>query len=314
MKQIFIKDLVKDEMLSEESFVILSVQKNIAKNGAEYFRLELGDKTGRIPANIWEDNIPNCPLEIMKEGKVVRVWGKVEEYKGSRQIKILSLAEESQFNESDFISTSKRDAEKMWEEFIEHISNIENKNIKKLLKNIFSNKQIADNFKKYPAAEKIHHAYKYGLLEHVLEMLDLGDTICKYYPEADKSIVKAGIILHDIGKIIELEDNTISYSRTIEGNLIGHLILGYELLLKYLDDDFPDFLKIKLKHIILSHHGEQEFGSPIKPMIIEAIIVAQIDNLSSKTRQYQRILDENSEGDLEFSSRDPFIGTKVYLK
>ncbi|MBD3363229.1 HD domain-containing protein [Candidatus Dojkabacteria bacterium] len=314
MSKLFTIDLTNNQMISDEPFLIFDSKKNITKSGSEYYKLEIGDKTGRITAMIWEDSIPNCNETELKEGNIVNIWGKVEEYKGAKQIKILSTKPAENYKESDFISASKRNPKKMWEEFIDHVASIRDKNIKSLIKKIFEDEKIKTKFKNFPAAERIHHAYKHGLLEHVLEMLDMAEPICNFYPEADKSLVKAGIILHDIGKIIELEDNTISYLRTIEGNLIGHLILGYELVLKYLDTDFPEFLKIKLKHIILSHHGEQEFGSPVKPMIIEAIIVSQVDNLSSKTRQYQRILDENAQEQGEFSSRDPFLGTKVYLK
>lgn len=314
MAKTFINELEKDQMLEEEKFVILSSQKNITKSGSEYYRLEVGDKTGKVQANIWEDSIPNTAIDALVQNEIVSIWGKVEEYKGNKQIKVLSLGAAKEFDPADFILVSDRNPDEMWDELMNHIKTIENEDIKELLRKVFSDKEVAAGFKKHPAATGMHHAFKHGLLEHVMEMLDMSDVVLKYYPEADASLIKAGIIFHDIGKLREIDDNTLSYSRSAEGNLIGHIILGYEALMEYADDDFPADILLKLKHIILSHHGILEYGSPVMPKTIEAIIVHQLDDSSAKIRGYQKIIRLNAENEDEFTKRDFLLGTEIYLK
>ena len=290
MKNKYVKDLEKHDQLSEEQFVLMNYKKNLTKSGDEYYRIELGDKTGTIGGNIWADNIVNCEPDAIEEGKIVKVFGKVEEYKSAKQINVLALGVASEYEMNDFVATSKRDLDEMWEEFKGFLGEIENEDIKKLMKNLFSNKEVSDKFKTHPAAEKVHHAFQGGLIEHVLEMLDLAKVMLKHYPEANKDIVYAGIIFHDMGKIEELDNLGVRFERTLKGNLLGHIMQSYEMLIEYAPEDFPEDLLIKIKHIILSHHGVLEYGSPVLPMTIEASIVSEVDVTSSKVRQYQKIM------------------------
>lgn len=314
MKTKYIKELAKNDQLSDEFFVLKTFKINQTKSGDEYYKFDFADKTGSITGNMWKDNIKNFDQDNVKEGNIVSIYAKVEDFKGSLQLNVISVGVAKDFNIEDFVSVSDKDPEDMWEGFKKHVANIEDKDYLKLITEIFKDEEIKKLYKTHPAAETVHHAFKYGLLEHVMEILDMSDALLNYYPEANKSLVKAGIILHDIGKIFEIEDQLTTFKKTTEGNLVGHIILGYELLCKYAGDNFPQEKLLKLKHIILSHHGILEYGSPVMPMIIEAVIISTLDDASAKTRQYQKILKLNEGKDDEFSNRDLFLGTKVYLK
>lgn len=314
MKTKFIKDLIKNDQLSDEAFVLKVFKKNQTKSGEEYFRFEFSDKTGTIAGNMWRDNLKNCDEEKIYEGCISRIYAKVEEFKGSLQLNVISITICDDYNIEDFMTVSDQNPEEMWENFKKHVASIEDKDYFELVTSIFKDEKIREAYRTCPAAESVHHAFKYGLLEHVMEILDMSEPLMKYYPQADKSLVKTGIILHDIGKIYEIVDSNTSYSKTEEGSLLGHIVQGYELICKFTEKNFPKEKLMKLKHIILSHHGMLEYGSPVKPMLIEAIIVSELDDTSAKTRQYQKIM-KAYEGKTEiFSERDTFLGTKIYLK
>lgn len=314
MKGKYIKDLVKNEQLSEEKFVMRSFKKNQTKSGDEYYRFELGDKTGSVAANMWKDNIQNCDEEGLKEGCIVVVYGKVEEFKGSLQINLHAIKVCADYDAEDFVTVSDRDPEDMWNDFKKHVASIDDPDYFELVTRVFKDEKLKETYRQHPAAERLHHAFKYGLLEHVMEILDMAEVMFKYYPEANKSLVKTGIIFHDIGKIYELEDHETSYTKSEIGNLLGHIVLSCEIVQSYAGEEFPIPKLMKLKHVILSHHGVLEYGSPVVPMTIEAVIVSQLDDASAQTRQYQRIIRENAGKEDAFTQRDGILGTKIYLK
>jgi 3'-5' exoribonuclease len=314
MKKQFINTLKKDQQLENEQFVLSKLKRNITRSGDEYLRVEFSDRTGAVVGNVWGDKVANCEESALIEGTIVQVYAKVEEFKGSLQLNIWSIGKVDEYDIADFVEKSERDLDQMWAEFKAHISSIEDKDILDLVKSIFSDEAIREKFRTHPAAEMVHHAFQGGLLEHTLEMLDLAEPMYKYYPEANVSFVKAGIIFHDIGKLFEIENNLTHFERTIPGNLLGHLIQGYEFVVESAPKDFPQDKLMHLKHIILAHNGSLEFGSPVMPMTIEAVIVSEVDMTSSKTRQYKKILKQHQDTDANFSNRDFFLGTKVYVK
>ena len=314
MKTKFVKELIKNDQISDEIFVLKTFKINQTKSGDVYYKFDFADKTGSITGNMWKDNIKNFDQDNVKEGNIVSVYAKVEEFKGTLQLNVISVGNGKDYNIEDFVSVSDKDPEEMWEGFKKHVAGIEDKDYFKLVTEIFKNDKIKEAYRTHPAAETVHHAFKYGLLEHVMEILDMSEALLRYYPEANKSLVKTGIILHDIGKIYEIEDQLTTFKKTPEGSLLGHIIQGYELLCKFAGDDFPQDKLMKLKHIILSHHGILEYGSPVMPMIIEAVIISTLDDASAKTRQYQKIIKLNEGREENFSDRDLFLGTKIYLK
>lgn len=314
MKSKYIKDLNKNDQLSAEIFVLKAFKINQTKSGDEYYKFEFSDKTGSISGNMWKDNIKNFDGDNVSEGEIVSVYAKVEEFKGSLQLNVISVGLAKDYDATDFIKVSDMDPEQMWEDLKKHVASIEDKDYFKLITEIFKDETIKVAYKSHPAAESVHHAFRHGLLEHVLEILEMAEALLKFYPQANKSLVKTGIILHDIGKIFEIADKQTTYQKTAEGMLLGHIIQGYEFISNKAGTDFPTDKLMKLKHIILSHHGILEYGSPVMPMLLEAVIVSTLDDASAKTRQYQKILKANEGKEDLFSDRDMLLGTKVYLK
>ena len=314
-KQIFIKDLKPNMQVNDEIFAVEAINIHKTRNGDPYYRLTLQDKTGDIGARIWQDYFPYCNIKDLKPGKVVAVDFETTEYNGKLQMVItrLRILNEGDYILGELIQSSDKDIDTMWEKFNRVIDSVENPHIKQLLKNIFSDPDIAERFKYSPAAEKVHHDFIGGLLEHTLEVLRYALTIAKDYPQADKDIVIAGAMLHDIGKIYELGIEKASVIRTKVGYLIGHITLGVELILKYMPDDFPEELKVAILHIVLSHHTELEYGAVVKPATIEAAIVAMADVSSSTVRQFQKEITTKKPDELGFGQYHPFLGTKIYF-
>lgn len=312
MKSIFVKDLRKSDILTQEMFAVQSFERLQTKDGKPYIKLFLSDKTGTIQAFIWSDNIPNVEKGTLQKGVVVIIDAKAEDFKGNIQLNIMKMGKVSEQYIEDFIEGSQFSVEELTDKLNKHIDSIQNESLKKLIDKLFSDPEIKLKFTFFPAAEYIHHAFQNGLLEHVVEMLDISDSLKDYYKDADFDLIKTGIIFHDIGKIYELERVGVVMQRTAEGYLLGHLIKSYEVLLKTSEGILDDKTLLVLKHIVLSHHGQLEFGSPVKPATLEATIVYHIDVLSSQTRSLERVEKNSPIDDLGFTDFDRIVGTKVY--
>lgn len=199
----------------------------------------------------------------------------------------------------------------MWDEFLEYINSVQDKTIEQLLNALVE--KYEDKIKSSPAGKSVHHNYVGGLLEHIVEMLNLSEVICKLYPEANKNIVIAGIMFHDIGKIRELFVDGFRIDYTAEGKLIGHIPLGLKIFNEIEQGVLKENTKLQIEHIILSHHYTLEFGSPVTPRTIEAVIVSKIDDLSSKVRLVQKILTNNADSNSEFAPKEFGIDGEIYL-
>ncbi len=313
MKTYYVKDVSKGLVLNNETFAVKLVESALTKDGKNYYKLILSDRTGEIKAQIWSDNIPNIDRSSLIAGNVILINAIVEEYKGVLQLNILKASKAQESLLSEYLEASDFNIDELWANLMNFIKEIKDESIKKFLNELFDNKDIEVRFKTYPAAEYVHHAFQGGLLEHTIEMLDISTPLKKYYKEADFDLITAGIILHDIGKIYELEPVGVTIQRTKEGYLVGHLIKSYELLIEKGSKSLDNETLMKLKHIILSHHGFLEFGSPVLPATIEAIIVSYIDQLSSKARIFQKVIRKNSDTEAIFSEYDRTLGVKVYL-
>lgn len=313
MKNLYIKDLKASDILTQETFALQDLQKLQTKDGKPYYRVYLADKTGVIIGQIWADYIQNVERAAMNKGSVVMVDAKVEDYKGVLQLNVQKMAHFDEQYIEDFIEGSQFNIDDLWKKLESYINAISDESIKSFLNKIFLDQDIKLKYMRYPAAEYIHHGFQGGLLEHVVEMLDISAPLKIYYKEANFDLVTAGIIIHDIGKIFELNRNGVAIERTKEGYLIGHLIKSYEVLEEYGKDILNEDTLLSLKHIILSHHGEHEYGSPVKPSIIEASIVYHIDVLSSQVRSMQRVIETKAIDEQGFTEYDRILGTKVYV-
>jgi 3'-5' exoribonuclease len=312
MKTIYVKDLAPSMNITNEGFAIKSVEMSQTKDNKPFYKLILMDRTGEIKGQIWSDNLKRIEKNTLKAGNVILVDALIEDYKGVLQMNIFNAKKIDETSLSEYMEASDFKTDDLWEEFNSFIEKIKDSQIKSFIKNIFKDEETVRKYKTSPGAEFVHHAYRSGLIEHVLEMLNCAEPLKKFYPEANFDLITAGIILHDIGKLFELEPTGVSVQRTKEGYLIGHVIKSYEVLLK-MGTELDENTLLNLKHIILSHHGVLEFGSPILPATIEAIIVTHLDQLSSKAKIFQKVIRKNSSNIQDFAEFDRITGSRIYL-
>lgn len=291
MKTIYISSLQKGLVFENEAFLVISVEKVQDKTGKDYYKVVLGDKTGKIDGKIWNDKISGINTSILKSGKVLGVSGKVDDFKGIPQLNIFLVSEVDETVLEDFLESSMFPVEEMEKELQSKIEEIKDENIKKVILNILNHDPIKSKFKFWPAGNSVHHNFRSGMLQHILEMFDILESLKRFYPDANYDILSAGIILHDIGKVEELMGGINTGSGyTLRGSLIGHITLGSLIFHDFAKDVLPEEDYIHILHLILSHHGALEFGSPVFPATLEATILTHIDNLSSKTRTAENFL------------------------
>lgn len=277
----------KDEVNSP--FLLKSLSMAEGKDGKSYLNIVLGDNSGEIEAKKWHG--ADLTLQKIKCGDIVMVQGKVNQFQNRLQLIIQEIGAllENQYEKSDYIQKAGEAPEKMYEELLNLVQNLDEVYIKELLLNILQNLEISSRLKIWQAGKSIHHAYQSGLLEHILSCAKLGVTLSPHY-KVNTSYVVAGCILHDICKIYELtEGPNVEY--TNEGKLIGHLVMAIELIEQFSNQikNFPIQIKLHLKHILLSHHGEYEYGSPKIPETSEAYLVHLIDLMDSKMSSFDQV-------------------------
>jgi len=282
MKTKFIQDLQAGDTIDD---IFVLAEKNLARkrNGENYLTVTLCDRSGRIRGVMWDN------LELIKgkanSGDYVRVKGGISEYKGALQFVVRDMEgiPADALDPADFVPATTRDVEKMFARLVDISTAIETPHLKRLFELFWADEEFARAFKTAPAAKKMHHAYIGGLLEHTLSMTILADRIAIHYGGVDRDMLMAGAILHDVGKIRELVyDSKIDYSD--EGRLISHIVIAIQLLDEKLQliPDFPLQQANLLKHMIISHHGAREFGSPEPPKTIEAILLHYIDEIDAR--------------------------------
>ncbi len=289
MKSPMCKDIAPGQAV-QGVFLVQAKELRQKKNGEAYLSLVLMDRTGEIDAKMW-DGVADV-AETFDRDDFVRVRGLAQQYQGKPQLTIHSLQRvgEEAVDIADFLPVSKRDAEEMWRELEGVIASISNRHLKALLEGVFRDPAIAAAFRRAPAAKGIHHAWIGGLLEHVLSMCAIARFYAAHYPGVDQDLLLAGVLLHDIGKIREL-DYSRSFSYTSEGGLIGHIQIGLRIVAEHLPPGFPPKLRNLLEHMILSHHGQLEFGSPKLPSFPEALLLHLIDLTDSKMAAVESALE-----------------------
>jgi len=290
MKHRFISDFREGEAI-ESAYLVREKSFDLTKTGSSYVSLELVDRTGMVNAKKWD--APKSLFDSFKVDDFVAIKGKVEIYKKYPQINVDSLAkiDDSAVDMSLYVPTVDKDRGEMFEKFLSLISRVKDPSLKRLLNNVFSNEETASRFKNAPAATDFHHPYLGGLLEHTLSCVEWANIVGQRYPDIDIDLLVCGAALHDIGKMEELSYKR-SFYYTDKGRLVGHIVLGVTMVEAEINKipDFPEELKNLILHIILSHHGEQEWGSPKRPMCIEAIALHHIDNLDAKMNGFSRFV------------------------
>jgi 3'-5' exoribonuclease len=284
MKDFFIEDAARFENGSVTTyFVLSSLQVRDKKQGGQFLALTLSDRTGTLEARMWDDVAE--PILHCSEGCYVKVQGDISKYQGKFQItlKKMRLAADSEVDPKDYQPSTRFDVEEMWAELRGYVDAFKNAELRRLVFSFLDDEEIGPAFKAAPAAKRLHHAWLGGLLEHVLTLVRVCVGTAPFYPEVDADLLVTGAILHDIGKIRELSWGS-SFSYTLEGQMIGHISIAQGMLREKVKElaPFPEKLRVLVEHMILSHHGKYEFGSPKLPMTPEAILLSALDDLEAK--------------------------------
>ncbi|PLS33881.1 3'-5' exonuclease [Carnobacterium maltaromaticum] len=285
----------------DDTFDLFLLVKNadvrVAKNGKKFIAFTFQDVSGQIDGKYWDAS--DSDIEAFLAGKVVRVSGKRELYQGNPQVKLfkIRLANDNEPNSPElFMERAPIKKEEIVEEINQTIFEITNANMNRVVRHLMTKYQ--KEFFQFPAAKKHHHAYMGGLSYHTISMLRLAKFIAEQYPEINKPLLYSGVILHDLGKVMELS-GAMSTEYTLEGNLIGHIVIVDEEITKAclalkIDDKSEDI--ILLKHMILAHHGQLEYGSPVRPRLREAEVLHQIDNIDASINMLNVALNRTEPG------------------
>jgi 3'-5' exoribonuclease len=309
MKTSFITDLNSEQNITS-FFLVCEKEIRNTREGKPYLRLELGDRSGTIEARMW-DQFESVVKDINRDD-LVKVQGRIEIYRNRPQLSVLQvrLAKPEEVDLADFLPATKADVGKLYAQLLEFAASIANPFLKKLVTGILNDPAIAAKYKRAPAAKVMHHAYLGGLLEHVISLCGLAKLAAAHYPELDVDLLLTAAMLHDVGKLDELcYDRAISY--TVEGQLLGHIMMEFETVSKAMDaiEGFPANLKTVVQHMLISHHGQYEFGSPKLPMIREALVFHYLDDLDSKLAAARAALALDS-GEPEWSAYSGALGRK----
>ncbi len=300
MKEFFIAECSQQEnKVVTSSFVVVSKQVKPKKTGEPYLALILGDRTGQIEAKMW-DNVEEF-IDVFDQDDFLKIKGLVNKYKNRFQLTIHKLRrmQDAEVDFSDYLPKTTKNIDDLWRSLTDFVATFENPHLKSLVELFLSDPKIAERYRIAPAAKALHHAYIGGLLDHVVSLFRSCDLVSRNYPQINRDLLLTGAFLHDIGKIHELTYNR-SFSYSTRGQLLGHMIIELEMLQAKLAllPGFPADLKTLLEHLIISHHGQYDFGSPKLPMFPEALMLHYLDDLDSKMEamraQFEREADLES--------------------
>jgi 3'-5' exoribonuclease len=310
MKEFYICDCVRHEnKIVTSNFVVVSKQIKPKKSGEPYLALTLGDRSGHLEAKMW-DNVEEV-LNAFEQDDFLKVKGLVNKYKNRFQLTIHKLRKlgESEIEFSDYLPKTTRNIDELWQTLTDFVVSFRDPHLKSLVQAFMSDPEIATAYRNAPAAKTLHHAYIGGLLDHVVSLFRSCDLVCRNYPQVNRDLLLTGVFLHDIGKIHELTYNR-SFSYTTRGQLLGHMIIELEMLQAKLAlfPEFPAELKTLIEHLIISHHGEYEFGSPKLPMFPEALVLHYMDDLDSKMEAMRAHFEREADLESSWTSYNPSLG------
>ena len=297
MKKTFIKDIQERDLI-KSPFLIRAKIVGMAKNGRPYMTLKLMDSTGEVEGRVWE-RVDELSARFDKDD-FVQVSGKASIYMGKMQLVIQELdrIEESEIELSDFLPVSTRPVAEMVGELTTIVEGLTDPALRDLMQAFLADEDFMTGYTRAPAAKAMHHVYLGGLLEHSLAVAALANDICQRYPDINCDLLVVGALLHDVGKVAELRYQR-SFEYTDAGKLLGHIVIGVELVEEKLRSlqEFPQELAIHLKHLLLSHHGQYEYGSPKRPKTMEAVILNFLDDLDSKINGVRTHIDREPDSE-----------------
>jgi 3'-5' exoribonuclease len=320
MKDFFIEQCAAFENQTiTASFVVAAKQVKPKKSGEPYLALTLADRSGTIDAKMWDGVVEAMPL--FDQDDFIKIRGLLNKYNGRFQLTIHKLRklEEHEIEYADYLPKTTKDIDQLWAKVGEFVDSFSNPHLKALIKAFMADPEIEKAYKQAPAAKTLHHAFIGGLLDHVVSLFTACDLVLRNYPHVDRDLVLTGVFLHDIGKIHELS-YARSFTYTTDGQLLGHMIIELEMLHKKLAGmpGFPTELKTLIEHLIISHHGQYEFGSPKLPMFPEALLLHYMDDLDSKMESMRAHFERENGSENEWAGYNaslgrPLLNTKKYL-
>lgn len=294
--------------------IVTRLEVKTARTGKQFLNLELRDQSASLPAKVW-DNIESVTNKI-QQGSLVKVAGLIEDFNGMPQIridKIRAVEPGDGVSSEDFLPKSKRSTEEMIEELNNVLESIADPYLKTLLNQFFTGEKL-EKFTKAPAGKGWHHAYLGGLLEHTLEIIRICELMCSIHSELKRDLLISGALLHDFGKIDELIFDT-NFDYSDKGKLVGHIVMSAVEIDKKASaiENFPDWLKNQLIHLVLSHQGKLEYASPVEPKTLEAIVLYQADELSAKTNAYKGAVESEKNKGARWTKFLPLANTALYI-
>jgi 3'-5' exoribonuclease len=318
MARRYISDMGPGERIENQVFLIASKDLRQTTQGSLYIHAVLADASGQVVARMWQasESIYNS----IPEGGFLQIKGRTENYKGALQfiIEALGPVRPESVDLSEFLPHTNRDIDEMWSRTVAILQTIKDKHLAAMIREFLDDEKLMEAFRKSPAAVQMHHAYIGGLLEHTLNLLEIALLIIPRYRRLSLDLVLAGLFLHDIGKATELSCDT-AFGYTDEGQLVGHITQAAiwidqkaAKITESTGEPFPGDLKAVLQHIVLSHHGTHEFGSPKLPAIPEAIAIHHLDNLDAKIDTFLKEIDRDRDPDSRWSNYSRALATKVY--
>ena len=313
----FVKDL-KIGSPVQSQFVVIDIQELSyaapSRSGESFLKLTLGDVSGTIKGVIWNRSMVTEPI---RQDEILLISGEVKDYHGPQlNISHFEKISREHINRAYFQAVSARDPQEMWAELLEIIeAGVTDKNLRELLRILFADEEILQKFLTAPAAKTIHHNYIGGLLEHTLEVLEICLKLTELYPQnINKSLLITGAIFHDLGKIEEYDQESFTFQKTDQGHLLGHITIGLNILREQIKKvpSFPAKLSVELEHMLISHHGEKEWGSPELPQTMDAFALFHADLVSARLKQFMQIAEAGNREELAWSRFDRFLGRKVF--
>ena len=310
MKDFYICDCVRHEnKIITSTFVVVAKQIKPKKTGEPYLALTLGDRSGQLEAKMW-DNVDDV-LDAFEQDDFLKVKGLINRYKQRFQLTIHKLRKlgDSEIEFDDYLPKTTKNIDALWQTLADFVATFQNPHLKALVEAFMADPEIAAAYRSAPAAKTLHHAYIGGLLDHVVSLFRSCDLVCRNYPQVNRDLLLTGAFFHDIGKIHELTFKR-SFTYTTKGQLLGHMIIELEMLQAKLAllPGFPEELKIMVEHLIISHHGEYEFGSPKLPMFPEALMLHYLDDLDSKMEAMRAQFEREAVMDGPWTSYNASLG------
>jgi 3'-5' exoribonuclease len=315
-----VAELQPGERIEDQVFRIQQKDLRTTTNGGLYIHMVLADGTGQILARMW--SATQELFDSLPEGGLSYVRGRVENYKGNKQFIVdgVRAVEPGAFQPADFLPRSRHDTDALWDEVKGLLRTIEDRDLLALVGRFVNDAEFARDFRRAPAAITFHHAYLGGLVEHTRNLLRLAHVVCPLYPQVSRDLVLAGVFLHDAGKVRELRYDA-NFEYTPEGQLLGHIVqavLWVREKVRELEAEtgrpFPTDIELGVQHLIVSHHGKYEFGSPKLPAIAEAIIVHHLDNLDAKVNMVFEAIAQDNDPNSPWTGFIKALETKVYKR